>query len=76
MKNLALIAALALAGCTTEQMVTASADECAQIGYADGSTEHAQCTERGFRTKSATQDAAIGTAATTAAWIVLVDALL
>lgn len=66
MKKLSIALVLAgLSACTTEQMVAQAKDECSQIGYPVGSPEYTECTERGFRGKAATQDAAA--AATTSA---------
>lgn len=61
MTRLAIIAALGmtLTACTTTEMVSIAQNECAQIGYAQGTAEHTQCTERGYRNIDAQQDAAI-----------------
>ena len=61
MTRFAIIAALGLTltACTTTDMVSIAQNECAQIGYAPGTAEHTQCTERGYRNIDAQQDAAI-----------------
>ena len=61
MTRLAIVAALGLTltACTTAEMVGMAQNECAQIGYAPGTPEHTQCTERGYRNIDAQQDAAI-----------------
>ena len=75
MKHLTIItaAALALTACTaTPEMIEAQKDRCTQVGYAPGTPEHAQCTERGTAQQQATQNAVTGSivsgAANAAIW--------
>jgi len=51
------IAALAaiMTGCTATEMVTAAQGECNAIGYAPGTAQHTECTERGYRGQAAMQ---------------------
>jgi hypothetical protein len=67
---IAITTALALTACSTSEMVSIAASECDQIGYAVGSIEHTQCTERGYRNIDAEQDAAIGAAF----WLLVLEA--
>jgi len=56
MKIIALTAIAALiTGCTTAEMVTAAKGECDAIGYAPGTVQHTECTERGYRGQAALQ---------------------
>ena len=56
MKIIALTAIAAiLAGCTKAEMVTAAQGECNAIGYAPGTVQHTECTERGYRGQAAMQ---------------------
>lgn len=66
----AIITALALSACTTTEMVTIAQNECAQIGYAVGTAQHTECTERGYRGVKAQQDAAV----TNLAWWAILEA--
>lgn len=59
MKALLIFPALALAACTPTEMASIASDECRVIGYASGTIQHIQCTERGYRNMDAQQDAAI-----------------
>jgi starvation-inducible outer membrane lipoprotein len=57
-------AAIALGACTaTPQMIEAQKARCAQIGYTPGTTEHAECTERGTAQQQGTQNAVAGATA-------------
>jgi hypothetical protein len=58
---IATLALATLAACSTEQMVAQAQGECEQMGYAVGTTEHANCTERGFRQREAQAAAVTGT---------------
>lgn len=63
MKHFTIItaAALALGACTaTPEMIDAQKSRCTQVGYAPGTPEHAQCTERGTAQQQATQNAVAG----------------
>lgn len=56
-----LVAALALTACTaTPEMIAAQKDRCSQVGYAIGTIDHAQCTERGTAQQQQTQNAVAG----------------
>lgn len=59
---------MAMTACSTSEMVEKAHSECVKIGYEVGSPEYNACVERGYRQKSATQDAAVaatGSAITT-----------
>jgi len=62
MKIIALTAIAALiTGCSTAEMVTAAQGECNAIGYAPGTVQHTECTERGYRGQAAAQSEAVNT---------------
>lgn len=75
-KAISLIAATFIAGCTaTPEMIDAQKDRCTQVGYQPGTTEHAQCTERGTSQQQATQNAVAGAAAAGAINAAIINAL-
>jgi len=57
----AIVIAVTLAGCSTAEMVTYAQGECNAIGYAPGTVQHTECTERGYRGQAAAQADVIGT---------------
>lgn len=69
----ALAVAASLAACTaTPEMIAAQKDRCSQVGYAEGTIDHAHCTERGTMQQQQTQNAVTGSvlagAANAAIW--------
>jgi len=72
----AIAAALTLTACTaTPEMINAQKDRCTKVGYTPGTTEHAQCTERGTAQQQSTQNAVAGAAAAGAINAAIVNAL-
>ena len=62
MKTIAVITIAAImTGCSTAEMVTAAQGECNAIGYAPGTVQHTECTERGYRGQAAAQSEAVNT---------------
>jgi hypothetical protein len=57
----AITFAAILAGCSTAEMVTYAQGKCNAIGYAPGTAQHTECTERGYRGQAAAQADVIGT---------------
>lgn len=54
---------IALSACTaTPQMIEAQKSRCTQLGYAQGTLEHAQCADRGTMQQQGVQNAAMGVA--------------
>ena len=75
--TIALIIAALLSACTaTPEMIAAQGGRCTQIGYKPGTTEHAQCTERGTMQQQSAQNAALVSTGSTAFSLILLDALL
>lgn len=71
----AITMAASLAACTaTPEMIAAQKDRCSQVGYAPGTLDHAQCTERGTAQQQNTQSALVGTAASAVMTAALLDA--
>ncbi|WRH62086.1 MAG: hypothetical protein RSE12_17190 [Fuscovulum sp.] len=69
MKYAALAIVAILAACATpEQLAQGAKNECDAIGYKPGTPQYVECTERGYRTMDAQQDAAAA-AVTTAVLI-------
>lgn len=73
--TIAIIAIATLTACTaTPEMIEAQKDRCTQVGYAPGTTEHAQCTERGTAQQQAAQNATAGALASSAGTAAIIGA--